>query len=281
MWGEILTSREVEFCSQLLQQLNGVPWSRPLLARVGSPNDWSYERKPLLFELRFAGDLNAAKLRPTYEYSAGVGESTVDFRFEAGGSEWFVELVTLLTSDAVKRASWEDGLFFGAQLSTDAADSTQSVEGELLLAQQKIGEKVYTQSAPTKFPPPHTGTYHLILVDMRGFGITGGDMWDYRQIAYGPAGLPSNTPYLVHSWTDNAGNRRPILGLFDPSNTYQRAAQVVQERIHFIGFCNDESYALNGIRDNTLFLPNPHLFADDAAGRVVYDSYPLKAQANR
>ncbi len=281
MWGEILTGREVEFCSQLLQQLNDVAWSRPLLARVGSPNDWSYERKPLLFELRFAGDLNAAHLCPAYEYSAGVDGSTVDFRFEADASEWLVELVTLLASDAVKRASWEDGLFFGAQLSTDAADRTQSVEGELLLAQQKIGEKVYTQSAPIKFPPPRTGTYHLILVDMRGFGITGGDIWDYRQIAYGPTGLPHDKPYLVHSWTDNAGNRRPILGLFDRSNTYQRAARVVQERIHFIGFCNDESYALNGIRDSTLFLPNPHLFADDDAARVVYESYPLKARPSR
>lgn len=281
MWGEILTGREVEFCSLLLQQLSNIDWARPLLARVGSPDKWSYERKPLLFELRFAGDLNAARLFATYEYSAGVGSSTVDFRFEAGGFEWLVELVTILTSEAVKGASWEEGLFFGAQLRTDAADRRQSIEGELLLAQQKIGEKVHIHSSPTKFPEPRPGTYHLILVDMRGFGITGGDMWDYRQIAYGPAGLPQDMPYLVHSWTDHAGSRRPILGLFDQSNTYQRAAQVVQERVHFIGFCNDESYELNGIRDNTLFLPNPHLFTDDEAARAVYEMYPLKARPKR
>lgn len=276
MWGEILTSREVDYCCGLIKRLQPLAWPQLLLRRLAEQSKWSKQTKPLLFELRYAGDLNASNLSPTYEYATGVGDSSVDFQIKADGVEWLVEIATLLTSDAVKRASWESGLFFGASLQSNSTDKGQSVEGETLVAQQKIGQKVFDGKGPIKFPPPSPGRYNVILIDMRGFAITGGGIWDYRQIAYGRHGLPPDMQYLTYYWTDDQGKSRPILGLFDEHNTYQRAAKVVQERIHFIGFCNDESYVQNGVRDNTLFLPNPIIFADDAAARAAYDRYPLK-----
>lgn len=37
--------------------------------------------------------------------------------------------------------------------------------------------------------------FHIILADVRGFGLTGGDYWDYRGIAFGPAGLTGQGPW--------------------------------------------------------------------------------------
>jgi hypothetical protein len=276
MWGEILTTKEVEYCADLVERLKNAEWAEPLLKRVGNMNSWTYSTKPLLFELRFAGDAHGEHLSPKYEAPTGPGDSTVDFEFEVPGARWLVELVSVLTSDALKRASWEDGLFFGADLQSDAEDQTQSIEGETLLVQQKIGQKVLGSQGPTKFTEPVPGQYHVILVDMRGYGITGGDVWDYRQIVYGRAGLPIDKAYHAYSWKNGKGERHPILGLFDDKNTHQRAARYVRERIHFIGFCNDESYSLGGVRNNTLFLWNPHLFADNDDAKAAFDHYPLK-----
>lgn len=273
MWGEILTRQEVKFCTKLIERLKPLVWAQPLLGRIGTPESWRYERKPLLFELRFAGELSVAGVNPSYEYTTGVGRSSVDFQFKWAGVEWLIELVTLLTSDAVKRASWDDGLSFGVSLGTDAADGTQSIEGEVLLVQQKIGQKVLSPKRPIKFPEPKPNTYHLIVVDMCGFGADGRDPLIHRQIAYGPSGLP---PERRLSWTDGTGIRRPILGLFDAANMYCRASKLLQERIHFIGFCTDETYKVGGIRANTAYLPNPHLFEDDASVRSIFKQYPLR-----
>src|SRR4051812_33741860 len=114
MWGEILTSREVDYCCGLIERLQPLAWAQLLLRRLGEPSKWNYQTKPLLFELRYACDLIAANLSPAYEYATGVGHSSVDFQIKADGVQWLVEIATLLTSDAVKRASWESGLFFGA-----------------------------------------------------------------------------------------------------------------------------------------------------------------------
>lgn len=279
MWGKFLSSYEADYCEQLLSVLENVHWARPLVRRVGPSANWDYESRPLLFELRFAAALHEAGLSVEYEYSAGVGDSTVDFRFESSGVHWLVELVSLMESDAVTSASWKRGVFFGAALHSDADDRKQSEEGELLLAQQKIGEKVHSSGQPVKFPPPGEGCYSIILVDMRGFGLGGGDQDDYREIAYGRAGLPPDQPVLAHTWEDDAGNRRPILGLFEPANT-QRAAPVIQERIHFIGFCKEKKYARHTMRNSTIYLPNPHLLTTDEAAREAYIQYPLKPDGN-
>lgn len=153
MWGEILTSSEVDYCRAVYDELSTVLWVAPLLSRL-EQEPWNYQTKPLLFELRVAAEIYRAGLSAHYEYPTGIGSSSVDFRFEHDGHEWLVELVSILVSDAVKAASWENGLMFGASLSSDAADPRQSPSGELIVAQQKIGEKVWDGETWVKFPEP-------------------------------------------------------------------------------------------------------------------------------
>lgn len=50
--------------------------------------------KPLLFEARFAYDLSKMNLEIQYEFSAGAGGSTVDFKVSNSG-EWLIELVSV------------------------------------------------------------------------------------------------------------------------------------------------------------------------------------------
>ena len=168
MFGEILTTSEVDYCRAACDELRGVPWVAPLLARLDGER-WNYQTKPLLFELRVAAEIHRAGLTARYEYPTGIGSSSVDFQFEHEGHEWLVELVSILVSDAVKAATWDDGVRFGTTLSPDAADPRQSPGAELILAQQKIGEKVWDGDTWVKFPAPTPARYHLILADMRGW----------------------------------------------------------------------------------------------------------------
>ncbi|PYO96028.1 MAG: hypothetical protein DMD60_12025, partial [Gemmatimonadetes bacterium] len=101
MFGEILTASEVDYCRAVRDELSGVPWIAPLIARLDGER-WCYQTKPLLFELRVAAEIHRAGLTAHYEYPTGIGSSSVDFRFEHDSREWLVELVSILVSDAVK-----------------------------------------------------------------------------------------------------------------------------------------------------------------------------------
>ena len=131
---------------------------------------------------------------------------------------------------------------------------------ELIVAQQKIGEKAWDGRTWVKFPPPAPGRYHVILTDMRGMAITGGDRYDYAQLAYGPEALAAeNVPLAVRY------NSELVRGLFEPSNNRLRSAAAVRQRIHFLGFCNDEDYHPVSLLRNSLYLPNPHLLPPEEA----------------
>lgn len=277
MFGEILTTREVEFCECVRAELAGVSWAEPLLGRIPPRDQLNYACKPYLFELRFAGEIHRRGLTAKYEHPTGIGDSTVDFRILHEGTEWLVELVSILTSNAVRGATTEQEPFFWTILSSDAADPTHSEEGEIILVQQKIGEKVQRAGKPIKFPTPQPRSYNVILADARGFGITGGDLWDYREIAYGPAGLPGQVAPFRHCWKEPDGAVTPILGLFDPANEKQRAAGVVRERVHFLGFCNDQVYEPGSVPLKSYYLSNPTLFEPADGGAQAYSGYPLRA----
>ena len=263
MWGEILTTTEVDYCRTVIEELRGVPWVTPLLARLEGPR-WTYQTKPLLFELRVAAEIHRVGLTAHYEYLTGIGSSSVDFRFEHEGREWLVELVSILVSDAVKAASWENGMSFGTDLSSDAADPRQSQGAELILAQQKIGEKVWDGETWVKFPTTTSGRYHVILADMRGMAVTGGDRGDYAQLAYGPQALASvNIPLELRF------NGDLVRGLFEPTNNHLRSALAVRQRVHFLGFCNDEAYEPGSIQRASSYLPNPHLLAQEETAAAL------------
>lgn len=289
MWADTLTLSEVEGTLDAADQLSGIGWVAPLLARTGRILDRlrtaltdknAYRANPLtsaemsfLFEIRFACALAAAGLTAEYEHGSGVGNSTVDFRVELN-QPWLVELVSLHESDAFKAASWADGARQGYVLRTDADDPRQSEEGETLKAQQRIGEKVFDpKRGPIKFPQ-RCGTIHMVMVDARGFGGSGlGDAADWYQIAQGPNGLDAD---VVKHWTNpETGVRAPIRGLFEHSCPL-RAARTLQARLHVIGFVCERTFTDGEIRKRAFYHCNPSLFEDEGAACDMMSQWPLR-----
>jgi len=289
MWADTLKAEEVSATLDAVDQLSGVPWARPLLTqaasildrlRVGLTDKDAYRANPVtpaetsfLFEIRFARALADAGLTATYEYAAGIGSSTVDFRVELD-PPWLVELVSLHESDAFKAAAWTDGTVGRYLLRTDADDPRQSEEGETLKAQERIGAKVFDRKhGPIKFPEP-AGSVHMVMVDARGFmGDGHGDAADWRQMIHGPVGLEH---HFVKYWTNpETDDRAPIRGLFEQECPLP-AARLAQQRLHVIGFICERSFTPAEIIEQSFYLCNPTLFADETAARQAMSRWPLK-----
>jgi hypothetical protein len=240
--------------------LRSSAWARSLLERQHAVDLWSMERS-WRFEVRFAKEIAKANIEAEYEYRAGVGASSVDFRLK-GEPEWLIEIVSIEVSDAARRVSGEvDGMYYYS-LTSEAADKRSTEEGETVRASEKISEKAH------KFPTPSGGRYHLIVADMRGFLIDGGDFHDYRHIAFGPRAVP---PECVRFWSGH-----PIAGLFEETNPLKKAA-AVRERIHFVGFVSEEDYADGELRDPRVvyYVANPTLLSNDEAA-AAFTTYPLR-----
>lgn len=273
MWSDTLTTKEAAFTQHAIDALISVPWAKPVLDRLSEAGGIKSENMPLMFEVRFAFELQQAGKDAEYEYNAGVGGSTIEFKVP-GHITWLIELVSVRTSQAAKKAITQNGLIFEQILSSDAEDKAQSEEAEMITAEQKIGEKVFTNGAQTKFPIPQHNTCHLVLSDMRGYLDQGGDVFDYWQMAYGASGIPSQYSWTIHYWQKEPGNLTPISGLFEKCCPL-RAAPFIQERIHYLGFICESEYRQGEITSKAYYLPNPHLLSNERAGEL-YDTFPLK-----
>jgi hypothetical protein len=297
MLSERVRGDEVDFTKAAIDALQSVPWAAPLLRRVAQARDLPEpEHKPLMFEVRFAFELHRAGVVAEYEYPTGIGGSSVDFRIP-GSPEWLIEIVSIRTSRVVQQATRQiDSPYTGYgndssnpypikrhsfQMSTSDSNPRQRPEGELIRVQEKIGEKVRVKDgSPTKFPISN-GAMHLIVVDMRGYLDGGGHKNAYRQIAYGAQNAIVNREWVGEFWQEPSGKREPIKGLFEASNT-RPAAQLIQERIHFLGFINERQYREGEIRNidpNIMhYFANPYLFSTEAKAEEAFASYPLRAK---
>jgi hypothetical protein len=144
----------------------------------------------------------------------------------------------------------------------------------MITAEQKIGEKVFAHGASTKFPVPEDDIYHMIIADTRGYLDGGGDVFDYRQMAYGAPGIPPQYSWTIHYWKTECGKLEPIKGLFEESCSLQ-AAKLIRERIHFLGFVCEREYCEGEIPSSAYYVPNPHLLSSEAALKA-YEAFPLK-----
>src|SRR5438105_811464 len=239
MWSNRLTLKEARRTEKVIAELSGVIWAIPLLSRLHNAGGIKSENMPLMFEVRFAHELYLAGVTAQYEYPAGVGDSTVEFRTQTSPA-WLIELVSVCTSDAAKRAIRQVGLIYEQLLSPTPNDPAQGEEAEMITAEQKIGEKVFANGKPTKFPPIGD-CLHLIVTDIRGYLDEGGDIFDYRQMAYGARGIPRDHAWKIHYWEVEPGKLQPIQGLFEEVNPL-RAAKLIQQRIHFLGFIRERKY---------------------------------------
>lgn len=189
MWSDRLTPKEAQRTERAIAELSAVPWARSLLARLNDAGGIRSENMPLMFEVRFAQELHREGMTAEYEFAAGVGDSTIEFRLPTT-PPWLIELLSVRTSDAAKRAIRKVGMIYEQLLGPIPEDPARSEGGEMITAEQKIGEKVFANGRPTKFPALD-GSLRLILTDIRGYLDEGGDVLDYRQMAYGNHGIPS------------------------------------------------------------------------------------------
>ena len=266
MWTDSLKQAEVELTSRAINALQHIAWAAPLLNRLDKAGGITTQNRPLLFEIRVAYEIHRACRTATYEFTSAC-DGSVDFRVH-GSPEWLIEIVSIGESDAVKEATVKNDPISQVLLKSISGDNKSSEEGELILLQQKIGEKVFNAGKPVKFPTPEY-KIHLILADVRGFNIGASDRYDYDHAAQGAGVLPD--PIYVRFWANE-----PIKGLFERSNPL-RASKFIQERIHFLGFVKEKNYSEGEITRRTYLSPNPHLFADRNEIARVYDTFPLKA----
>lgn len=272
MWTDRLTLKEAQCTERALAALSSSPWARPLIARLETSGGIKPENMPLMFEVRFARELQRAGVVAEYEVRAGVGDSTVEFRLETT-PPWLIELVSVRTSDAAKRATRKVGLIYEQLLRPTLADPGSNEEGEMITAEQKIGEKVFSGGKPTKFPPLDD-SLRLILTDIRGYLDQGGDIVDYRQMAYGAAGVPRECAWAIRYWEAKPGHLNPISGLFEHRNPL-KAAHYVQERIHFLGFVREHDFTDGEIKRAGYYLANWHLFSTREEAESACRTYPV------
>lgn len=110
-----VSAAELDYTAQVAERLKGLDWARALLdhsrIRGSLPEQMRKAAAPTpenlsdLFELRFADEFARCGAAAEYEFAAGVGRSSVDFRVTQPG-EWLIELVCLRTTDAVEAATW-------------------------------------------------------------------------------------------------------------------------------------------------------------------------------
>jgi hypothetical protein len=119
-----LSDTEAEATQRALDILRGVAWAAPLAKRIGNSGGLSAANMPFLFEARFALALHDCGITPEYEYAAGVGDTTVDFRF----GSWLVELYSLDESEALKAATWQKDSVSGRVLATYQPAAPEELE---------------------------------------------------------------------------------------------------------------------------------------------------------
>lgn len=142
----------------------------------------------------------------------------------------------------------------------------------MIAAESKIAAKAWLDGNPTKFPLPNDA-YHAIIADMRGFGGAGGGEDDeYVQMSVGVSALPDGERDFALCLP---GTRRPIKGLFEPTNP-SPAANAVRERIHILGFVAEKAYQEGEITRSLFLINNPFLFRDAGAVLSAYKVFPLK-----
>lgn len=284
-WWDGLSAAEVDATETAVSVLCDHSWAQALLAHAQSRHSLpaqlrerrgsTAENASDLFELRFAAELAGAGRSADYEFAAGIGNSTVDFRV-SGEPHWLIELVSLRTTQAVKASTVERDSGGGVAtyshlVSSDSPDSRNTEEYEMITAIRKILEKAASDGRPTKFPVP-CGSYHIVLVDGRGYlGCSGGDYIDYIQMTAGAGALQGDDRMLAKALP---GTCQPIRGLFEPRNPIPGALHF-RERIHFVGFVAEQRFEAGEIPREILLVNNMNLFSDrDQLWRAV-EAFPL------
>jgi hypothetical protein len=215
------------------QQLRRVPWAKPLLDNLEHARESGGRRqqREFLFELRIAFSIDRLGYEAFYEYKAGAGNKSIDFRIMSK-PEMLIEAMTIQNSQASERAGWvkEYGRavpMYGINFTSANPDQRQTAGGEMVHVVELLTGKA------SKFPLPRPGVYHLILADIRGYRAGLVDLDDCRQIAWGPRAVPEANVQLFETL--------PVRGVFGSDNTAPNPVRA-QQRVHAVGlFCGQRN----------------------------------------
>lgn len=265
-----LCAEEREAAKAIVDHLQGREWARPLIRYIEANGGITRVNKSRLLELRFGYALESVGIEPCYEIP-GEGHSTIDFGFSYKNQAWAVELIRLEITHAVRNATGnhldEDGTSWtGLHLYSNAEDLTQSVEGEMLKAVERICQKCERNGRPYKFPLPQA-SYHAILVDVRTFLDPDGNDFDLIHIAFGGESVP---PGHGMRWKGNL-----ISGVFS-ARTNVHGAKEAQRRVHFLGFVRENDYTPGKIGEAIKFIVNPNLFPNTEGAQAAIATWPLQ-----
>lgn len=272
MWSNHLKDREVNYTRSVIDKLNIIPWARPIINSFNDGGGYISENMPIMFELRFAYELYKAGFSAQYEHNTNQGNSTIDFKIETKNINWLIELVSIRTSNAAKRAIKKVGENEYQQILSSEQLDKQTEEDEMITAIQKIGEKVYQKNKGViKFPLTQPNIYQMIFVDARGYLDNGGDRYDYMQMSWGKNGIP---PECIHYSRTKEGTMEYIKGIFEESCPIN-SSKYVRERIHYLGFVCEDKFTASEIKESAFYFYNHKLLSAEDA-KIAFESFPLK-----
>ena len=270
---DTFTRDEATLMETIMAEVKDAPWAQPILKDIATHGGLCPENMDRFFELRQGYALLKARVATRYEVP-GEGDSTLDFGFASSGRDWNVEMMRLNETEGVKAATHShtagDGTVWTSRiLGLGSQDKKQTSEGETLKAIQRICQKCEKGGKPHKFKVPNS-QLNALLVDMRTFQ-NGGDGFDRIHIALGGAYVPEQ--YRMY-WGEGK-DRRLVSGVFSPENSMKGASEA-RDRMHFIGFVNERTFAPDAYQDAIVFVANPHLFKDEAEMRAAIETWPFK-----
>ncbi len=273
----ILSHNECAYTQTCIQQIQPCSWAQDLIEKINKER-FTPLSMPLLFEIRFAYALYKTDLAIQNSYKAGtknseIKDSDVDFCVtEKNGTKWLIELTSIDESDEVKENTVVSGNF--QFYKGDLLKSYRRAQSAFFGKAAKLDKKDRSIIRPTKFPLPESNQYHIIILDMRGFGLNGSglDEGDYKSIVDGEVD-ERHVNQLTHDFNKLAEYYKNILiGIFDSRHPDPRA-KYLQERIHAVGFLNEKNYADGEIEEILDLFPNPKF--SDIANELI-SSFPLK-----
>ncbi|MBN2573728.1 MAG: hypothetical protein JXP73_04120 [Deltaproteobacteria bacterium] len=225
-----------------------------------------------LFTLRFAWELALACPDGdiTYEFRAGVGMTSVDFRLQTGIRTWLIECLAINPSAAAQRLEKKEQIEPGIcvvslAFSENAENRCERPEAQLHRAYQAIWQHVWNQQAQrhAKFPARSQNSANVLVVSIAG-------LWGWA-----PA-VKKDCIEIVH------GSRKVLLcpeaalqGLFDGKNA-EPGAIAVRDRVDLMVFVDD----VHGIYDDQEIRRSSYLLRNPASEPWVETEYPVLLPAS-
>ena len=254
------------------EHLSEQPWARMLIAEIDQRGGVSNRaNEGDLFTMRFGWEISLAcpTGNVTYEFAAGVGNSTVDFRLETRGRNWLFECMAInesLTTQMMWKSSREEiapGIFAsGASFNGRSDDIRERPEAELHRVSQLMWQHIWQieKGRYRKFPQRTNASANVLVVSMAGLeGIGDPDQYHCREIAFGSATVPVEC------------RSAELLGFFNRSNN-DPGAVAMRERVDLLVFIDD----VHGIYDDARIRRSCYVVANPSSEVWITAEYPLR-----